>query len=102
MFQIIHDLPYIHLNPPVYAIFLYQSTCSEATSALDSESEQTVQKALDKLLSNDSSLGQSRMTTLVVAHRLSTIKNGKLFFTPPQTFLAMLLPDSHFIFFQLT
>ncbi|KAL8129601.1 hypothetical protein V2J09_018756 [Rumex salicifolius] len=37
----------------------------EATSALDSESEMTVQKALDQIKSN--------RTTVVVAHRLSTI-----------------------------
>mmetsp|Transcript_3600 Transcript_3600/g.7957 ORF Transcript_3600/g.7957 Transcript_3600/m.7957 type:complete len:1436 (+) Transcript_3600:181-4488(+) len=50
----------------------------EATSALDSESEQTVQNALDKLLSKDSSLGHSRMTTLVVAHRLATVRNADM------------------------
>lgn len=40
----------------------------EATSALDVESERVVQAALDRLM-------QSR-TTIVVAHRLSTIKNA--------------------------
>ncbi|KNA06481.1 hypothetical protein SOVF_180640, partial [Spinacia oleracea] len=39
----------------------------EATSALDLESEHIVQKALDGIMSN--------RTTIVVAHRLSTIKN---------------------------
>eukprot|EP01082_Thalassiosira_pseudonana_P010527 g9432.t1.1.5e17418a g9432 g9432.t1 contig36:567156-570927(+) len=49
----------------------------EATSALDSESERTVQKAIDNLLSKEKALSsQSQMTTLVVAHRLSTIKNA--------------------------
>jgi ATP-binding cassette subfamily B (MDR/TAP) protein 1 len=56
----------------------------EATSALDSESERTVQRALDNLLSKDSSLGQSQMTTLVVAHRLSTIK-VILWFSSPRS-----------------
>lgn len=44
----------------------------EATSALDSESEALVQQALDELL-------QARagdLTTIVVAHRLSTVKNA--------------------------
>jgi ATP-binding cassette subfamily B (MDR/TAP) protein 1 len=44
----------------------------EATSALDSESEVTVQQALDKLLKLTS------MTTIVIAHRLSTIRNADL------------------------
>jgi ABC-type transport system involved in Fe-S cluster assembly fused permease/ATPase subunit len=42
----------------------------EATSALDAESERIVQDALDKLLA------MKRRTTLVVAHRLSTIRNA--------------------------
>ena len=40
----------------------------EATSALDTESEREVQKALENLMSN--------RTTLVIAHRLSTIKSA--------------------------
>ncbi|PIA37906.1 hypothetical protein AQUCO_02900039v1 [Aquilegia coerulea] len=40
----------------------------EATSALDSESERVVQDALDKIMVN--------RTTIVVAHRLSTIKGA--------------------------
>jgi subfamily B ATP-binding cassette protein MsbA len=40
----------------------------EATSALDSVSEQVVQEALDRLMAN--------RTTLVVAHRLSTVVNA--------------------------
>ena len=40
----------------------------EATSALDAESEHLVQEALDRLLVN--------RTTLVIAHRLSTVKNA--------------------------
>ncbi|RIA05652.1 hypothetical protein BRARA_K00170 [Brassica rapa] len=40
----------------------------EATSALDTESERVVQQALDRLMTN--------RTTVVIAHRLSTIKNA--------------------------
>jgi subfamily B ATP-binding cassette protein MsbA len=40
----------------------------EATSALDSEAELEVQKALDNLMAG--------RTTLVIAHRLSTVKNA--------------------------
>lgn len=40
----------------------------EATSALDTESERLVQDALEKLLQN--------RTSLVIAHRLSTVKNA--------------------------
>jgi len=48
-------------NPPIL-IF------DEATSALDTESEMLVQEAINRLMAN--------RTTLVVAHRLSTIKNA--------------------------
>jgi len=42
----------------------------EATSALDTESERIVQESLDRLLQ------LKRRTTIVVAHRLSTIRNA--------------------------
>ncbi len=42
----------------------------EATSALDTESEQLVQKALEKMMEN--------RTSLVIAHRLSTIQKADL------------------------
>lgn len=49
-------------NPPIL-IF------DEATSALDNESEKVVQESLEKLARN--------RTTLVIAHRLTTIQNAK-------------------------
>ncbi|CAM8937441.1 unnamed protein product [Rhodiola kirilowii] len=42
----------------------------EATSALDAESERIVQEALDRIMLN--------RTTVVVAHRLSTVKNADM------------------------
>uniref|UniRef100_A0A2N9G6V4 Uncharacterized protein n=1 Tax=Fagus sylvatica TaxID=28930 RepID=A0A2N9G6V4_FAGSY len=48
----------------------YDTMVDEATSALDAESEKVVQDALDRIMVN--------RTTVVVAHRLSTIKNADL------------------------
>lgn len=42
----------------------------EATSALDAESERVVQEALDRIMVN--------RTTIVVAHRLSTVRNADM------------------------
>lgn len=42
----------------------------EATSALDAESERVVQETLDRIMIN--------RTTVIVAHRLSTIRNANM------------------------
>ena len=48
-------------NPPILIL-------DEATSALDNESEEYIQKSLDELSKN--------RTTITIAHRLSTIRNS--------------------------
>ena len=50
-------------NPPLLIL-------DEATSALDTESERLVQQALERLM--------QRRTSLVIAHRLSTVRNADL------------------------
>ena len=64
-----------------YSIYIYSPdltlptdppTHHQPDTALDSESEATVQAALDKLMA------AKKRTTIVVAHRLSTIRNADL------------------------
>jgi len=56
----------------------------EATSALDAESEASVQEAIDAMISrgrvNDQGVSPSAMTVLIVAHRLSTVRNADIIF----------------------
>ena len=51
----------VFLNPPVLIL-------DEATSALDNESERFIQKSLEELAKD--------RTTITIAHRLSTIRNA--------------------------
>jgi len=53
----------------------------EATSALDAESEAMVQDAIDHMLSAGRENGDDNsMTVMIVAHRLSTIRNADIIF----------------------
>ncbi len=53
----------------------------EATSALDAESEAMVQEAIDHMLaSGREEGGVTGMTVMIVAHRLSTIRNADVIF----------------------
>ena len=55
------DCPNVSKNPPILIL-------DEATSALDTETEQVIQESLN-------SLADGR-TTLIIAHRLATIKHA--------------------------
>ena len=52
-------------NPPILIL-------DEATSALDNISEQIVQKSLDKLIEGK----EDKRTTIIIAHRLTTVRNA--------------------------
>lgn len=52
----------------------------EATSALDAESEAQVQGAIDHMLARGNGSDGSSMTVVVVAHRLSTVRNADIIF----------------------
>jgi len=57
-------------DPPILIL-------DEATSALDSKSEKLVQQALDRLIQSDHDDTDARSRTIiVVAHRLSTVRNA--------------------------
>jgi ATP-binding cassette subfamily B protein len=46
----------------------------EATSALDSENEAIVQEAINNVIN------QKKITTIIIAHRLSTVKNANVIY----------------------
>jgi ABC-type methionine transport system ATPase subunit len=48
----------------------------EATSALDAHSEKVVQAAIDDLVGKGGSASGAGITTIIIAHRLSTVKNA--------------------------
>lgn len=52
----------------------------EATSALDAESEAAVQEAIDGMLQRGRGNSSEAMTVIVVAHRLSTVRNADIIY----------------------
>ena len=50
----------------------------EATSALDSENEAIVQEAINNIIN------QKHITTIIIAHRLSTVKNANVIYVMNQ------------------
>ena len=52
----------------------------EATSALDAESEHMVQSAIDHMIESARSSHGTGMSVMIVAHRLSTIRNADIIF----------------------
>ncbi|KAJ0695924.1 putative ABC-type xenobiotic transporter [Helianthus annuus] len=65
----------------------------EATSALDAESERVVQAALDRIMIN--------RTTVIVAHRLSTVRNADMIAVLHQGSHSQLLQDLEGAYAQL-
>jgi ABC-type multidrug transport system fused ATPase/permease subunit len=62
----------------------------EATSALDAESERIVQEALERVMTN--------RTTVIVAHRLSTVRNADTIAVIHQ---GSLVENGEFVKYQL-
>ena len=60
---------YVTFGPCNARVHCMRKGVVQATSALDSESEQIVQAALNRLM--------AKRTTLIIAHRLSTIVNAE-------------------------
>ena len=54
----------------------YRTDQLQATSALDNVSESLVQSAIDRMTRD----GDTRKTTIIVAHRLQTIRNADMIF----------------------
>jgi len=52
----------------------------EATSALDAESEHMVQSAIDHMIEKARSSDGAGMSVMIVAHRLSTVRNADIIF----------------------
>jgi ABC-type multidrug transport system fused ATPase/permease subunit len=69
------------LMPPLVLALSETCNCTdEATSALDAESEHMVQKAIDHMIETARSDNGSGMSVMIVAHRLSTIRNADIIF----------------------
>jgi ABC-type multidrug transport system fused ATPase/permease subunit len=74
----------------IFHLFLFLNVCVSShfsfrlylfTTALDAESEHMVQEAIDHMLEAGRSQGNGTgMTVMIVAHRLSTIRNADIIF----------------------
>ena len=74
--HLFYEVSHYHLSTAYTLFFRSSHFYLRINSALDSESERVVQEALDHLLESSSDKADQKMTTIIIAHRLQTVRNA--------------------------